>query len=201
MNKTKLHILQVAFKLFLQKSFKEVTMSEIVTKTGMSKGAFYHHFKSKEQLFIEVIEKFCLSDPLVSYKPVRSDSLSIFFHDYIDNMLAFQQVMKASMDAADPDSELNYISLGFDSLKRYPGFREKIRNINAEIKKIWINLISTARYQGEIESLLTDDEIACHFMYLSDGIGIHLTLEGRPEEIALETLRLWEGFYNEIKKS
>ena len=54
-NTTKEHILNVCTHLFLQKGFKEVTMKEIVEKTGMSKGAIYHYFNSKEQLFLEVI--------------------------------------------------------------------------------------------------------------------------------------------------
>ena len=54
MNESKEHIITVASKLFLQKNFKEVTMKEIVDKTGLSKGAFYHYFESKEQLFLEV---------------------------------------------------------------------------------------------------------------------------------------------------
>ncbi|MGD8401904.1 MAG: TetR/AcrR family transcriptional regulator, partial [Bacillota bacterium] len=58
---SKKHIIDVSFGLFLQKSFKEVTMQEIVAKTGMSKGAFYHYFESKEQLFLEVINHFTSS--------------------------------------------------------------------------------------------------------------------------------------------
>ena len=58
MNQTKEHIITVACELFLQKSFKEVTMKEIVKQTGLSKGAFYHYFESKEQLFQEVLDFF-----------------------------------------------------------------------------------------------------------------------------------------------
>ena len=54
--KSKEHILITAFSLFLQKSFKEVTMKEIVKETGLSKGAFYHYFESKEQLFLELLQ-------------------------------------------------------------------------------------------------------------------------------------------------
>jgi TetR/AcrR family transcriptional repressor of nem operon len=40
MSGAKDHILLTSLKLFLQKSFKEVTMKEIVNKTGLSKGVF-----------------------------------------------------------------------------------------------------------------------------------------------------------------
>lgn len=58
MNETKLTICQEAFKLFLQKNFKEVTMNEILEKSGLSRGTFYYYFKSKEQLYEEVIQMY-----------------------------------------------------------------------------------------------------------------------------------------------
>lgn len=85
MNDTRNHILNVSSKLFLQKSFKEVTMKEIVEQTGMSKGAFYHHFKSKEQLFMEVINNL-ISSMNIDYSKLSKDSLYEFYHDYIDNL-------------------------------------------------------------------------------------------------------------------
>ncbi|MDR3129397.1 MAG: TetR/AcrR family transcriptional regulator [Tannerellaceae bacterium] len=51
MKEVKEHILKTALTLFLQKSFKEVIMNDIVEKTGMSKGAFYHYYSSKEKVF------------------------------------------------------------------------------------------------------------------------------------------------------
>jgi AcrR family transcriptional regulator len=46
MSDSRTHILETAANLFMQKSYKEVTMKEIVDKTGLSKGAFYLHFRS-----------------------------------------------------------------------------------------------------------------------------------------------------------
>ncbi len=53
MNQTKEFILKTAFSLFLQKNYKAVTLKEIVDKTGLSKGAFYHYYTSKEKLFLK----------------------------------------------------------------------------------------------------------------------------------------------------
>ena len=52
------HILATAFKLFFQKGYKEVTMSELVKESGLSKGAFYHYFNSKEELYTHSMEMF-----------------------------------------------------------------------------------------------------------------------------------------------
>lgn len=49
-------ILEVSAKLFLEKGFDRTTMKDIVENLGMSKGAIYHHFKSKEEIMKAVFD-------------------------------------------------------------------------------------------------------------------------------------------------
>jgi TetR/AcrR family transcriptional repressor of nem operon len=78
---TKDYILGVSLKLFLQKNYKEVTMKEIVNKTGLSKGAFYHYFESKEKLFYEVINNFFATVLNVDFNEYSKESLYQFYKD------------------------------------------------------------------------------------------------------------------------
>ena len=50
---TRKKILEAALFLFSKKSFDETTVDEIVKLSGTSKGAFYTHFKSKYEIFLE----------------------------------------------------------------------------------------------------------------------------------------------------
>jgi AcrR family transcriptional regulator len=50
---TKMKILNAALELFNEKGFSNVTVDEIIEKTETSKGAFYNHFKSKHDIFLE----------------------------------------------------------------------------------------------------------------------------------------------------
>lgn len=43
-------ILDTSFHLFSQKGYDKTTIQDIVNELGMSKGAIYHHFKSKEEI-------------------------------------------------------------------------------------------------------------------------------------------------------
>jgi len=47
---TKTKILDVAIKLFTEKGYTETTMQEILSHSGLSKGAVYHHFRSKNEI-------------------------------------------------------------------------------------------------------------------------------------------------------
>ena len=44
-------ILEVSINLFAEKGYENTTMQDIVNASGMSKGAIFHHFKSKEDVF------------------------------------------------------------------------------------------------------------------------------------------------------
>jgi len=55
---TRTNILKTALLLFLEKGYKNVSYQELVKKTGMSKGAIYHYFASKEELLLAVFDMF-----------------------------------------------------------------------------------------------------------------------------------------------
>lgn len=54
---TKKKIADAAKVLFMQKGYKATSIEEIVKATGCSAGNIYYHFKSKEGLFLHLIEE------------------------------------------------------------------------------------------------------------------------------------------------
>ena len=52
----KSQILDAAFSVFVEKGYSETTMDDIVTKSQMSKGAIYHYYNSKKELFLSLID-------------------------------------------------------------------------------------------------------------------------------------------------
>ena len=53
---TKNKILDAAFNVFVKNGYKDTTMAHIVRESGLSKGAIYHHYSSKKDLFISLID-------------------------------------------------------------------------------------------------------------------------------------------------
>ncbi|MFN2299249.1 MAG: TetR/AcrR family transcriptional regulator [Anaerolineales bacterium] len=52
---TRRKILQAAEQLFSQSGYETASVSEICRLAGTSKGAFYHHFPSKQSVFLELL--------------------------------------------------------------------------------------------------------------------------------------------------
>lgn len=55
MNEKELHIIQIGMKLFATKGFTATSVQEITTESGISKGAFYLHFRSKDELLLAIL--------------------------------------------------------------------------------------------------------------------------------------------------
>ncbi|MBQ1628704.1 MAG: TetR/AcrR family transcriptional regulator [Treponema sp.] len=61
---TKQKILEVAEKEFLEKGFTKATLRDIVKKAGVTVGAFYGYYTSKEEIFDDLVKE--AADGLVS---------------------------------------------------------------------------------------------------------------------------------------
>ena len=56
-------ILEVSQRLFLEKGYEQTTIQDIVDNLGgLTKGAVYHHFKSKEEIINALGDKMFLSN-------------------------------------------------------------------------------------------------------------------------------------------
>ncbi len=55
--KSREKILEMAGRLFSEKGYDATSVHEICTKAGVSKGAFYHYFSTKEILFLILMEE------------------------------------------------------------------------------------------------------------------------------------------------
>lgn len=55
--KTKQNILETATRLFAEKGLENVKVEDVVKEVGVTRGAFYHYFKSREELIAGVMYK------------------------------------------------------------------------------------------------------------------------------------------------
>jgi AcrR family transcriptional regulator len=51
-------LLDCAQRLFLTRGYEQTTVNDVIAATGLSKGAFYHHFRAKEDLLEAIAGRF-----------------------------------------------------------------------------------------------------------------------------------------------
>ena len=53
---TRAKIMEAAIKLFSTRGYNKASVDDICKEAGISKGAFYHHFKTKQALFLSLLD-------------------------------------------------------------------------------------------------------------------------------------------------
>lgn len=53
---TRDRILNTAFALFLKQGYENTSIQAIIDAVGIAKGTFYHHFRSKEEMLVALVE-------------------------------------------------------------------------------------------------------------------------------------------------
>ncbi|MBR0032814.1 MAG: TetR/AcrR family transcriptional regulator [Treponema sp.] len=75
--KTEKLIISVATKLFLEKGYENTSLNDIVKNLGgLTKGAIYSHFKSKEEIYQAVVYELSASSDDAIEEIIKSDELN-----------------------------------------------------------------------------------------------------------------------------
>jgi TetR/AcrR family transcriptional repressor of nem operon len=61
--KTRSRILESARALFNRRGFASVSIDDVMSRAGLTRGGFYNHFRTKDELFVEAVESFMRRTP------------------------------------------------------------------------------------------------------------------------------------------
>jgi len=84
---TRLNILQKAFDLIYQKGYQTTSVDEIIATTQVTKGAFYYHFKTKDEMGLAILNELMIPNFKNSFiEPFRNEGNPL---DIIYNLLHY----------------------------------------------------------------------------------------------------------------
>jgi len=200
MSPTKEHIILIAFKLFIQKGFKEVTMSTLVKETGLSKGALYHYFENKEQIFVETLDSLFFSISPFNKEMVINPEVSFYdyMQMYIDNIKKMSKMVSSYI--GEEASGMGYYRLMLDITNYAPEFHKKIEDSNNNELSFWRKVVANGMIKGEIKNDLNTEVLASHFLWLQDGIALNSIFSGNAELMHSNLSKAFEQIYKFIKK-
>ena len=96
---TRMNILQQAFRLVYQKGYQATSIDDIIATTQVTKGAFFYHFKNKEEMGLAIIREIMFPAMHESFaKPLLNEE---------DPAKALYQMMKSIL-LEDPFFDVKY---------------------------------------------------------------------------------------------
>lgn len=196
MKDTKEHIIKTAFLLFLQKSYKAVTLKDIILATGLSNGAFYHYFDNKELLFKEVVSQYMLRMIGQVFKSHPKNSLWDFIQSALVDMEKIYDTVKSY---AKKGASVNFVYFMFEALRYFPDIRQEAIRLQRVELNTWIEIIETAKSTGEIKSDLPNEVLARFFTYMPDGNSMTFAIDNDFRPLKSKIRALWEGLYEILR--
>jgi len=161
---TKRKIFEAARQLIIEHGIENVSVDSIVKAAGVSKGAFYVHFESKDALAAAFV----------------NDYTNIADMDY-KSFLASLSEHKSALDIlvllAEKISDFIDINIGFENMRvLYKAHLTKTINTasamsyNRELYKLFTDALEKGVHQGEIREDIPVDSLAKHLILAIRGI-------------------------------
>ena len=134
-------ILDVAQRLFLEKGYDNTTIQDIVNELGgLTKGAIYHHFKSKEEIIDALSEKlFFENNPFVIVKK-RKD---------LNGLQKMREVIKINYADATRNKLSKHTLPVLKNPRILAGMIDTDRKL---ITPLWLELIEEGQRDGSIQT-------------------------------------------------
>lgn len=178
-------ILECAYGLFLEKGYRGTSLTHIMTKAELSKGAIYHHFESKEVLYITVVEEYFVK----RLAEVYIDDMHCPFKERAMNRCTIVADLFDQVEKYVDYPIRAYFSFQLEA-EKFAVIRQKLEIALMLYRSEVIEIINQAQKNGELPQELSAEALAMQFIGLVEGIAIHHSLlKDNVKETLLETYR------------
>ncbi len=192
---TKEKLIGAAVQCFLENGYELTSITKITDICNITKGAFYHHFKSKEEIFISVLNSlFYEIDKWIREKIYTSSGIK----DMLERILDYSDYFSSSHYIKGISS--HHYSIIFDAIKRFPKEKEKISGIYTSCMALFEQRVSDAQTNGEIKKNIDPHSFAVHLFSLAEGLLFVSVLMGNQDELPENGRKIAEDLWEMIEK-
>ena len=159
-------IINASFELFYEKGYNATSIPDVMKKTSLSKGAFYHHFKNKHEIGTRVIEviikrriKEGFIDPLKDTEKNIPELLLYVFTNRIKNYS--EREKELGCPANNLIGEIGYTE---------QDFRIILKTLFEEWRQALINAIEVGKSRNEIKKDVNSSAVAISLICAFEGV-------------------------------
>ncbi|MGN7204947.1 TetR family transcriptional regulator [Pedobacter sp. SAFR-022] len=189
---TRNHILENAFKLIYLKGYQATSIDEIIASTAVTKGAFFYHFKNKEEMGLAMIKE-VMYPGLVPYMIDvlgRTDDLIEDIYNMIKALLLYNPFFKVeygcpAVNLIDEMAPLN------------ESFRKALMIIMVEWQAAIEKSLKTAQANGQLNPAFEPKQIALYITANYSGVRNIGKVFGRPSYV--EFLKQFKIYLKTLK--
>lgn len=141
-------ILQKAFELIYVKGYKTTSVDDIIATTEVTKGAFYYHFKTKDEMGIAIVNEIMRPTLTSSFiEPLEKEQNPIdAIYSLIHNLLVKNKFMKVEYGC--PAANFTH---------EMTPWNEDFRKVLDDITDKWMKAMSAAIEKGKVKGYIRKD--------------------------------------------
>ena len=176
------NILAAAARVFAKKGFGETKISDIATAANLSHGLAYHYFKSKEEIFLAILD--------TAWERGHQHFHAIY--DEKNAGLRLKKAIEISLEQNYCQNEFGaIISLALISDSVPDSIRRKVRARGNGFHRKWSELIADAQAQGEVTREESPEALATAVMLLMRGASLTSELKTPSRFVRPSAQMIW----------
>jgi AcrR family transcriptional regulator len=157
--------------LFSTKGFNGTSMNDIVKESGLSKGAIYGHFESKERLFLSLWERMTVVGIGQARQMFSPDETAV------DKLLKMAEITMASSCDCPPEMgrmQLEFMVAASRMKSLEPDIQKRYESIHTFIREIFEEGVENGEFKKDL-----DCEALTSILFAAlDGLGVHYATLG-----------------------
>ncbi|MDG1571460.1 TetR/AcrR family transcriptional regulator [Robiginitalea sp. M366] len=183
---------QTGLELFYKQGFYNTSVDDILKSLGLSKGAFYYHYPSKEEFFINIVQQLVFRKVYsMLIEPVEGRNNPL-------------HAIEVCLDEALETAEHNTMDYGFvlaNFINEFNGRNEQITKYLTDICKVWeVNLVATlqkGKTDGFVERHVDSEAVATYI--ISSYFGIRtLMVSGNKKVLRYQYIQQLRNYFRSL---
>ncbi len=162
--KTKSLIYETAYKLMKEQGFENVSVDKIMKTTGLSKGSFYVHFKSKSSLASILIQDLV-------------NEMDLDYKSYVETVSMEKTAVEALLLLVGKISDVISHTLGYENMKTLYTANitktittDSTTSYDRQLIKIFFEILNSGIKNGEFRDDLDPNTLSQHFILALRGL-------------------------------
>lgn len=156
---TRLNILQKAFGLIYEKGYQTTSVDDILATTEVTKGAFYYHFKNKDEMGVAIINELLKPSFAGSFiRPLQANGDPVdIIYDMMYDILMKNKFMKVEYGCPAANLTLEMAPWHHD-------FTKALNELSDQWKKGITDIIKRGKKEGLIRPDVKPEQVAVFVM-------------------------------------
>ena len=174
---TRARLVEAALSVFAQRGYQEATVDDMAAAAGHSKGAFYFHFATKDEVFLELL-KLWVTEQTARLKAFEKSVPAAALLEGLEGFLSYE-----GRERDWPPLVLEFWAQG----RRDAGFQNALQQAYGSWQKLLTQAFRRAAREGVLAGVVAPEVAARTVLATHDGLVVETCLD--PQAAAQGSLR------------